>query len=45
MSRPPPDPVYILRGVGSPVTVVEFCTFGGDQQRLLSGYAISDARG
>ncbi|CAB4002349.1 guanine nucleotide-binding subunit beta 1 [Paramuricea clavata] len=37
MSRPPPDPVYILRGVGSPVTAVEFCTFGGNEQRLLSG--------
>jgi hypothetical protein len=38
MSRPPPDPIYILRGGGTPITVVEFSTLGGNEQRLLSGY-------
>ncbi|XP_028396534.1 guanine nucleotide-binding protein subunit beta-like protein 1 [Dendronephthya gigantea] len=37
MARPPPDPIYIFRGLGSPVTAVKFITTGEDRQRLLSG--------
>lgn len=37
MSRPPPDPTYILRGLGASVTALDFSNVTGSQQKLLSG--------
>lgn len=39
MSGPPPDPFYILRGGGSPVTAVIF-GFIREEQHLFSGYDV-----
>jgi len=40
MSRPPPDPLFILRGSGAAVNTLHFCCGGDGPPFLYSGLVL-----